>query len=155
MAGEPEDRDSRALEWTKVVLLPVVTLVISIVGSWYFTNLSKEREARQSQQAQESETRDSKQRLYAQLLTQREQSDATIRKDMFEVVLGRFLSGPQQGNLSDQILQLELLANNFNQSLDLAPLFKELARRLASGAEAGLSRSARRSESGSISPLPT
>ena len=135
MAGEPEDRDGRALEWTKVVLLPLVTLVISIVGSWYFTNLSKDREERQSQQAQASETRDSKQRLYAQLLTQREQSDATIRKDMFEVVLGRFLSDRQQGNLSDQVLQLELLANNFNQSLDLAPLFKDLARRLAGSAE--------------------
>ena len=135
MTGEPEDHDGRALEWTKVVLLPLVTLVISIVGSWYFTNLSKDREERQSQQAQASETRDSKQRLYAQLLTQREQSDATIRKDMFEVVLGRFLSDRQQGNLSDQVLQLELLANNFNQSLDLAPLFKDLARRLASAPE--------------------
>lgn len=135
MASEPEDRDGHALEWTKVVLLPLVTLVISIVGSWYFTNLSKEREARDTQRAQENETRDSKQRLYAQLLTQREQSDATIRKDMFQVVLGRFLSNQQQGNLNDQVLQLELLANNFNQSLDLAPLFKDLARRLASGTE--------------------
>jgi hypothetical protein len=135
MAGEPEDRDGRALEWTKVVLLPLVTLVISIVGSWYFTDLSKDRDVRLSRQAPESETRDSKQRLYAQLLTQREQSDATIRKDMFEVVLGRFLSDRQQGNLSDQVLQLELLANNFNQSLDLAPLFKDLARRLAGSAE--------------------
>lgn len=106
MASNPEDRDGRALEWTKVVLLPLVTLVISIVGSWYFTNLSKERETRATQQAQVSETRESKQRLYAQLLTQREQSDATIRKDMFEVVLGRFLSDRQQGNLSDQVLQL-------------------------------------------------
>jgi hypothetical protein len=134
MASEPEDRDSRALEWTKVVLLPLVTLVISIVGSWYFTNLSKEREERQNQQTQASETRDSKQRLYAQLLMQREQSDATIRKDMFQVVLKEFLSHQQQGDLSDQVLQLELLANNFNQSLDLAPLFKDLARRLASSA---------------------
>ena len=141
-------------EWTKVVLLPLVTLVISIVGSWYFTDLSKEREARQSRQAQESETRDSKQRLYAQLLTQREQSDATIRKDMFEVVLGRFLSDRQQGNLSDQVLQLELLANNFNQSLDLAPLFKDW-RAASQLVRNWRSRSATRSESGSISPPRT
>jgi hypothetical protein len=135
MASETEERDDRALEWTKAVLLPLVTVVISIVGSWYFTNLSKEREAHQNEQAQASETRDSKQRLYAQLLTQREQSDATIRKDMFQVVLKEFLSNQQQGDLSDQVLQLELLANNFNQSLDLAPLFKDLARRLVSGAQ--------------------
>lgn len=130
-----EERNGRALEWTKAVLLPLVTLVISIVGTYYFTTLSKDREKRQAEQAQLSEARDSKQRLYAQLLTQREQSDATIRKDMFEVVLGRFLSDRQQGNLSDQVLQLELLASNFNQSLDLAPLFKDLARRLANGGE--------------------
>jgi hypothetical protein len=126
-AGKPDDKTSRALEWTKAIGLPLVTLVVTVVGGYYFTSLTNAREAR-----------DSNDRLYAQLLTQREQSDALIRKDMFGVVITRFLADVKQEDWSTKVLQLELLANNFNQSLDLAPLFKDLAAKLTHGA--GLTR---------------
>jgi hypothetical protein len=115
-------RDSR-LEWTKAVALPLVTVLVTVVGGYYFTTLSKVREARESND-----------HLFAQLLTQREQSDAQIRKDMFQVVITNFLKDTNPEDWSNKVLQLELLANNFNQSLDLAPLFKDLARRLAQSA---------------------
>jgi hypothetical protein len=119
----PENK-SQALEWTKVVLLPMVTLLVTLVGGYYFSNLSKSREARESSE-----------RLYAQLLTQREQSDAQIRKDMFEVVISGFLQDTKPPDWNAKVLQLELLANNFSQSLDLAPLFKDVARQLGSSAD--------------------
>jgi hypothetical protein len=122
-AKGPDDKSSKALEWTKAIGMPLVTLVVTILGGYYFTNLTKDRE-----------TRESNERLYAQLLTQREQSDAQIRKDMFGVVINRFLADAKPEDWSTKVLQLELLANNFNQSLDLAPLFKDLARRLTQGA---------------------
>lgn len=115
-----------SLEWIKAIAMPLVTLLITVVGGYHLTNLAKEQEARESDE-----------RLYAQLLTQREQSDAQIRKDMFSVVIKELLKDTGQGkpnngleDWNNKVLQLELLAYNFNQSLDLGPLFKDLARKL-------------------------
>ena len=119
---EPGVKSSKALEWTRAIGMPLVTLAVTILGGYYFTSLTKDREARESSE-----------HLYAQLLTQREQSDAQIRKDMFGVVINRFLAAAKNEDWNNKVLQLELLANNFNQSLDLAPLFKDLARRLTQG----------------------
>lgn len=113
-----------ALEWIKAAGMPLVTLVVTLLGGFYFTNLTKERESRNSNQT-----------LYATLITQREQSDAQIRKDMFAVVFKEFLTDPKQQSSAKGVLQLELLANNFSQSIDLAPLFKDLARQLDRGGE--------------------
>jgi hypothetical protein len=129
----PDDRSGKALEWTKAVGMPLVTLFATVLGGYYFTNLTKERETRETSLVKEREARESNERMYAQLLTQREQSDAQIRKDMFGVVIKEFLAGAKREDWSNKVLQLELLANNFNQSLDLAPLFKDLARRLTRG----------------------
>jgi hypothetical protein len=127
------DFSSQSLEWTKAILLPLVTVLITVVGGYYFTNLTREREARQAAVAQARDTRDSNDRLYAQLFTQREQSDAQVRKDMFGVLINHFLAAGDTEDLGNKVLQLELLASNFDQSLDLAPLFKDVARRLTEG----------------------
>jgi hypothetical protein len=118
---KPDDKPGRAIEWTKAVGMPLVTLIATILGGYYFTSLSKQREDHASNE-----------RLYAQLLTNREQSDAAIRKDMFGVVINSFLTTDKTKDLDDKVLKLELLANNFSQTLDLAPLFKDIARRLPS-----------------------
>lgn len=119
-APRPVDPDARRLEWVKAVGMPAVTLLVTLVGGYYFNDQIKERE-----------NRDSNERAYAQLLTQREQSDAQIRQAMLNLVISRFFADSRQADLPGQVLQLELLASNFNQSLDLAPLFKEIARRLS------------------------
>lgn len=118
---KPEEKPGRAIEWTKAVGMPIVTLAVTVLGGYYFTSLSKQREDHASNE-----------RLYAQLLTNREQSDAAIRKDMFGVVINSFLTTDKTKDLDDKVLKLELLANNFSQTLDLAPLFKDIARRLPS-----------------------
>jgi hypothetical protein len=112
-------KPGQSLEWAKVVAIPLVTLIITLLGGHFLTSWLREREATENNA-----------RLYAQLLIQREQSDAQVRKDMFQVVITKFLADPKAGDWNNKILQLELLANNFNQTLDLAPLFKDTARLL-------------------------
>lgn len=107
------------LEWVKAFGTPLATVLVTVVGGAWVNQALKNRE--------EFETNE---RLYTQLLVQREQSDANIRKDMFGVVIKQFLSDSSQQDWSEKVLQLELLASNFNQTLDLAPLFKDIARRL-------------------------
>ena len=92
-------------------------------------------------------------RLYTELLTQREQADTALRKDMFSVLMTEFLVGTKQSSekaasdtgtmgeavqdprkrllmdieaISNQLLKLQLLAMNFGESLTLSPLFQKL-----------------------------
>jgi hypothetical protein len=118
------EHSGTALEWVKALGMPLVTVLITVVGGFVLNSVSKTREAKESNE-----------RLYAELLTQREESDAQIRKEMFSLVVNRFLADPEGDNWHSKVLQLELLASNFNQSLDLAPLFKDLARELRQGAD--------------------
>ena len=65
----------------------------------------------------------------------REEADSALRKDMFRSILDTFVtktSGEANPNPEAQVLNLELLAYNFHESLDLGPLFKHVQRQLAS-----------------------
>jgi hypothetical protein len=114
----------RWLPWVSALAGPLVTVLVTGVLAHAATAWFSAREARETNE-----------RLYAQLLTQREQSDTTIRKDMFSVVINRFLADKGELRWRDKVLHVELLANNFSQSLDLAPLFKDIARRLPQAPE--------------------
>lgn len=67
--------------------------------------------------------------LYTQLMSGREQSESALRKDMFNSILGTILKDSH--SLDENILQLELLAYNFHESLNLMPLFVYLDRQIA------------------------
>jgi hypothetical protein len=118
-SAAPASEPTPLFEWVKVAATPLATVLITVIGGSFMTDWLKQRE-----------TAETNARMYAQLLTQREQSDALIRKDMFNVVLQNFLTRPPREDWNEKVLQLELLANNFNQSLDLAPLFKDMSRRM-------------------------
>ncbi|MGZ8843469.1 MAG: hypothetical protein ACXW18_07390 [Pyrinomonadaceae bacterium] len=68
---------------------------------------------------------DTNARLYAQIMSQREDAETSLRKDMFNSIIGSFLK-PKSAGYAEQILNLELLAHNFHEALDLAPLFKSV-----------------------------
>lgn len=72
---------------------------------------------------------DSKIRLYTELMSTREQSESALRKDMFNSILGTILKDSH--SLDENILQLELLAYNFHESLNLMPLFLYMDRQIA------------------------
>jgi len=68
-------------------------------------------------------------RLYAELVSQREQSERSLRKDMFSTIFEQFLK--QQGTtVPAKLLNLELLAYNFHESLNLKPLFLDVERQI-------------------------
>lgn len=72
---------------------------------------------------------DTNARLYSELMSRREESESSLRKDMFVSIIQTFLK-PGAGDVDTKVLNLELLAYNFHESLNLKPLFLDIARRL-------------------------
>jgi len=96
-------------------LLTALTIaLVSYFGSSYLNN-------KQNNEAKIS--------LYTQLMSSREQSESALRKDMFNSILGTILKDSH--SLDENILQLELLAYNFHESLNLMPLFVYMDRQIA------------------------
>ncbi|MEI7829310.1 MAG: hypothetical protein WCI31_06055 [Prolixibacteraceae bacterium] len=108
--------------WDKIqiVMQPIGGLItaltialVSYYGSAYLNN-------KQNNEAKIS--------LYTQLMSSREQAESALRKDMFNSILGTILKDSH--SLDENILQLELLAYNFHESLNLMPLFVYLKRKI-------------------------
>jgi hypothetical protein len=72
---------------------------------------------------------DTNARLYSELMSRREESESSLRKDMFVSIISSFLQ-PSREDLDGKVLNLELLAYNFNDSLNLKPLFLDIQRRV-------------------------
>jgi hypothetical protein len=68
-----------------------------------------------------------KQRVYTELTSSREQADSALRKDMFLSIIDTF-QRPGSESLEAKMLNLELLTYNFHDSLNLKPLFAHMAR---------------------------
>ena len=81
------------------------------------------------------QTADTNARVYADVLSRREEADTGLRKEMFNTVLQQFLRADKSE--ADRILKLELLAYNFHESLDLGPLFLDVVRNVKPGGEEG------------------
>jgi hypothetical protein len=115
--ADGENKGRRWIEISQVVAMPIVTLVVG-----YLLNSS----------ISTSQTRDSNLRLYADMMGRREEADSALRKDMFQSILQTFVSTTPggRGDPEAQVLNLELLAYNFHESLDLGPLFKHVQRQL-------------------------
>jgi len=75
-------------------------------------------------------------RLYAELMSRREEADTSLRKEMFNSIIQTFLK-PESGELERKVLSLELLAYNFHESLDLGPLFKEVHKQITNSPKSG------------------
>lgn len=117
-AGEAKSKFSW-VDVLKGVAMPLVALVLGFV---FNASLA-------SRQAQES-----KMRLYTEMMGRREQADSDLRKDMFKSILDTFMSKDpkleRSQQLRQEVLNLELLAYNFHESLDIGPLFKDVRSRI-------------------------
>jgi hypothetical protein len=108
--------------WDKIQILMnpigglITALTIAIVSYYGSSYLSKRQD------------NESKIRLYTELMSSREQAESDLRKDMFNSILGTILK--ESSSLDENILQLELLAYNFHESLNLMPLFSYLNRQI-------------------------
>ena len=119
LEGLPDNKD----HWDKmaIILAPVGGLLTAIaVASLGFMG-SAALERQQSEEA--------KLRLYSELMTRREESEATLRKEMFQSVIGSFFDA-SSGSLDVKLLKMELLAQNFHEALSLSPLFLHLKREI-------------------------
>jgi hypothetical protein len=133
MADDDPDKDSSFnwMELVKILALPLVTL---IVGFLFNVSLNK-RQADENAALAERQAHDSYVRLYADMMGRREEADSGLRKDMFKSILDTFLrkdtKQPRAQYFEQEVLNIELLAYNFHESLDLGPLFKHVRRELA------------------------
>jgi len=117
------DDERKRDTWGKwsVILQPLGSLMtamaIAFIGIYSTGRLEK---------SQERETRS---RLYIELMSKREESESSLRKDMFRSIMDAFLS-PNAADLDAKLLKLELLTYNFHESLNLKPLFMDLKRQI-------------------------
>lgn len=97
-------------------------------------NQAQKEETTRAENAEKEITRRTKisqnYRLYTQLLSNREESESALRKDIFSSILKEFLAvsatGTGHENIRNRLLKLEILALNFGEALSLSPLFVEL-----------------------------
>ncbi len=125
MTDEPKRKDF----WDKVtiVLHPMGGLLTALAVTYVGMKGSQVLDRRQSVETNA--------RLYSELMSRREESESSLRKDMFVSIISSFLQ-PSKGDLDGKVLNLELLAYNFNDSLNLKPLFLDIQRRLRKSADA-------------------
>ncbi|HKW00819.1 MAG TPA: hypothetical protein VJN96_13420 [Vicinamibacterales bacterium] len=113
---------SPLVELVKALALPLVTLLL---GYWFNASLNERQQI------------DTNTRLYIEMQGRREEADSNLRKDMFNSILQTFVTRDPASRASSeevirqQTLSLELLAANFHESLDIAPLFKDVERHIA------------------------
>jgi len=114
----PTNKDA----WDKldIVLKPLGGIVagVSVAAIGYFG----------SQYLREKEVIDADARVFAQIMSQREDADSNLRMNMFKSIFEKFYNNPE--DLRQQVLSLELLSYNFHEALDLAPLFQSLSKAL-------------------------
>src|SRR6476646_4371097 len=126
MSSSEEKKEKDFWDKVDIVLRPLNGLLTAVaVGllGYYTSNIVRQQE-----------TRDSNERVYTQLMSSREQAESGLRKDMFQSIITAFLS-PQSGGLEGKMLNLEMLAYNFHESLNLKPLFAHLQRLIDSSSD--------------------
>lgn len=123
-------------KWDKadIILKPVggllTAVAVACLGFFGSQFLSKQQ-AEEAKTRERLQTNDTNARLFAELITKREEADSLLRKDMFNSIIGTFLK-PGSSSYEEKVLKLELLSYNFHEALDLGPLFKDVYQELAS-----------------------
>jgi hypothetical protein len=115
------DRHRDAWDKADIILRSVgafiTPMVVAIVGYWGSHILEQK-------QAFEANVRH-----YTELMSKREETESALRKDMFVSIIDAFLK-PHTASLDAMVLNLELLAYNFHESLNLKPLFTYVNRQI-------------------------
>lgn len=114
----PDPVKPKSFDWLELLKAVALPLVLGVLGLYINVSLNE-------RQSEESNVR-----LYADMMARREQADSDLRKDMFKSILDKFVSTIPDSKsaeyLDQQIVNLELAAYNFNESINLGPLFKHL-----------------------------
>jgi hypothetical protein len=124
----PEEQKS-AWDKADILLKPLGGLLTALAVVWLG---HQGRVTLENRQITEANTR-----LYAQLMSSREKADSELRQGMFQTIIDKILLVPPSEDrepslvvYEQDVLRLEILAYNFHDALDLAPLFKDVYRKL-------------------------
>jgi hypothetical protein len=109
-----------------ILLRPVGGLLtaLSVAGVGFFG----------SRYLEERQMNETNVRLYAEIMSGRESADSQLRKDMFNMAIGTLLENEPE-DIEKLLLELELLAFNFHDAIDLAPLFQHMGRKIEDSSE--------------------
>src|SRR5262245_33492600 len=120
---ELKEKEKEKDYWDKVdiVLRPLnglfTAIAVALLG-YYTSNIVRQNELRQTNE-----------RVYTELMSSREQAESGLRKDMFLSIIQTF-QRPESTGIETKLLNLEMLAYNFHESLNLKPLFTHLDRQI-------------------------
>ncbi|CAG9209325.1 hypothetical protein BCAR13_1840009 [Paraburkholderia caribensis] len=117
----PRSAQSRSLSLSKTLKWLIATLAIPASLGYVSYRYEKAQTERQDDEA--------RLRLYTELLSKREEADTGLRKGIFDKVLETYLK-PGSEEFEAKLVALELLSLNFNESLDLSPLFWQIDRQI-------------------------
>ena len=123
-----ENKEKDLWDKTAIVLHPLngllTALAVALLGYYTSTIL------------RQNETRQTNERVYTELMSSREQAESGLRKDMFLSIIQTFLR-PEAAGLEARMLNLEMLAYNFHESLNLKPLFSHMDRLITASTDPG------------------
>lgn len=122
--------------WDKadIILKPVggFLAALSIASLGFFGSRALERQ--KSIEIKHLERQKSKEvnfRLYSEIMSKREEAESSLRKDRFKSIIDSFLRpGPQLPSVEEKVLNLELLAYNFHECLNLKPIFAHIKKQI-------------------------
>jgi hypothetical protein len=118
--NEPKTRSENLVLLLRVLEILLIPLVIALLG-YLGRSYLLEREAREANT-----------QLYTELTINREAADSALRSAMFNTIISTFLNPDGKERTDRQtVLAVELLAQNFNEVIDLSPLFKDVRRHVS------------------------
>ena len=136
--------EAAGIRWLEVAKVALTTLAIPATLVWVsheFTVAEQDRVTRERAASDAQTMRDSSLKAYSDLLNRREESDVGVRSQVFSTLLGHYFdpltidpgtSASGKGalhpgsDITKRLTVLELLATNFDESLNLNPLFWQL-----------------------------
>ena len=126
MATEPKP-PLEGVKWAlQTLAMPLALVSLPLLYQWKAGEMS----ARAAAENQRREQAEQQFRLYTDLMSKREEADTTVRRGLFDKLVGSYLD-PKPGDVGKRLVALELLSLNFHDTLNLSPLFWELDRQIA------------------------
>lgn len=122
--------------WDKadVILKPLggFLAALSIASLGFFGSRSLERQKTiEIKHLERQKAKEVNVRLYSEIMSKREEAESSLRKDMFKSIIDSFLRpGPQPPSIEEKVLNLELLAYNFHECLNLKPIFAHIKKQI-------------------------
>ncbi len=111
------------IKWVlQTLAMPIALVTLPLLYQWK----AAENDERNRDDSRRREQAEQQFRLYTDLMSKREESDTAVRRGLFDKLMGTYLA-PNPGDVGKRLVALELLSLNFHDSLNLSPLFWELA----------------------------